>query len=259
MRFQAYRKLLAGALGLVWGIVLLGPARLALARDLPGLPQMGQAASEAMLEPLPQSCAHSTRLALPRDLNRVMDSVVIVQNGGEIGSGVLVSETGHILTAAHLLRSAVRVAVYLASGDVHAGQVLRLDSSQDIAVLKIPGQGYSCLPIAQNVPPLGSRIFAVGFLPVQNARFVVSEGKIQAYQASSLKNAPAYIRTDMALQPGSSGGPLLDVQGRVVGIISGQIGATAQDGIPAQAKRQPVSFGVPAHFALKLLQSAWRD
>lgn len=259
MRFQAYRKLLARAVGLVLAIVLLGLARLALSRDLPGLPQMGQASSEAMLEPLPQPCAHSTRLALPRDLNRVMDSVVIVQNGGEIGSGVLVSETGHILTAAHLLRSTVRAAVYLASGDVQAGQVLRLDSSQDIAVLKIPGRGYPCLPITQSAPPLGSRIFAVGFLPVQNARFVMSEGQLQAYQASAQKNAPAYIRTDMALQPGSSGGPLLDDQGRVVGIISGQLGATAQGGISAHARRQPVSFGVPARFAVKLIQSAWRD
>ena len=241
MRFQAYRKPLATALGLAVAMVANGSEH---AGGLPG---------QSDREPLIQPCARQARLALPRDLDRVMDSVVIVQNGGEIGSGVLVSETGHILTAAHLLRSTVRAAVYLASGDVQAGQVLRLDSSQDIAVLKIRGHGYPCLPITPNVPPLGSRIFAVGFLPVQNARFVVSEGPLQAYQASALKNAPAYIRTGMALQPGSSGGPLLDAQGQVVGIISGQIGATAH------ARGQPVSFGVPARFAVRLIQSVWRD
>lgn len=181
-----------------------------------------------VLQRLPnQGCEIQSTYQLPRDFQRLLPSMVIVQNSAQIGSGVIVSEDGHVLTAAHLVRNADWVAVYLNSGETVQGRILHtkrmLQPDSDIAIIKIPGQHYPCLPISTEPLSPGSRIFSIGFsFADENGGFTMQEGTVGPYHSHTALGTSA-LQTTLNLAPGSSGGPLLNAQGQVVGIITGKI------------------------------------
>jgi serine protease Do len=194
-------------LGLLW-------APLAPAADRTAQPDSPLAAQPLTI----RGCADIQRASLPRDLDKVMDSVVIVQNGSNIGSGVLVSEEGYILTAAHVVTGAQSVAVYLADGESVPGQVLRVDPDQDVALVKIAGGQYHCLPLQRKEPVIGSEVYGIGVRLAGNLAFTVARAQVKGYLEAG--GGPVYIQTDANLAPGNSGGPLLNASGEVVGIVS---------------------------------------
>ena len=171
--------------------------------------------------PMPaiSSCPIRSGYVLPRDLDRVIHSVVIVQNGGNIGTGVVISPEGHILTAAHVLSGAKQAVVYMHSGAVETGQIYRSKRSQDIAVLKLNIPTPACLNVRKGRLPIGAPIYGIGFNTRQGGGFLWRQGQVQGYRWVGLPAMP-YIETAMNLTAGNSGGPLLDNQGRVAGIIS---------------------------------------
>jgi S1-C subfamily serine protease len=192
-------------------------------------------------------CHPAQTLQLPRDLPQVMDSVVLVQNGSEIGSGVIVSPDGYLLTASHVVGDSSRAAVYLASGEVLNAQVLRTNPERDIALLKLEKSNLSCLPIRKSLPSVGSRLFSIGASPVGEVQFRVIPGTIQGYQGGA--GHPLYLQTDANLNPGNSGGPFLDEQGRVIGIIGWKSVA------PDWASH---SFGPTADVAERTMKIGWK-
>lgn len=183
-------------------------------------------------------CPTQTKLALPANFQRVMESVVIVQNGDTIGSGVIISTGGAILTAEHLLSNANQVAVYLSSGAVETGQVISRNKAQDIALIKLQTHPLACLPIRQDWLPVGSAIYSVGFSTAHGGRFFWSTDKIKGYRWFG-KHSPIYIQTGLDLMPGNSGGPLLDQNAQVVGIISWKLKLD---------KHAAYSYGALAHW-----------
>jgi S1-C subfamily serine protease len=164
-------------------------------------------------------CPTQPNMVLPANIQRVMESVVIVQNGATIGSGVIISKQGDILTAEHLLSNTNQVAVYLSSGAVETGQVINRNKAQDIALIKLQTHPLACLPIRHNWLPVGSTIYSVGFSTANGGHFFWSTDKIKSYRWFG-SHSPIYIQTGLDLMPGNSGGPLLDQNGQVVGIIS---------------------------------------
>ncbi|HEY9685457.1 MAG TPA: serine protease [Coleofasciculaceae cyanobacterium] len=200
-----------GALMLVLGLSM---APLAPAADWTGQPKSPLAAQPLTI----QGCADVQSVSLPSDLDKVMDSVVIVQNGSNIGSGVLVSEEGYILTAAHVVSGAQSVAVYLSTGETVPGQVMRIDPDQDVALVKIAGGQYHCLPLQRKEPVIGSEVYGIGVQLANNLAFMVARAKVKGYLGAG--GGPVYIQTDANLVPGNSGGPLLNANGEVVGIVS---------------------------------------
>jgi S1-C subfamily serine protease len=164
-------------------------------------------------------CPTQTQISLPSNIQRIMESVVIVQNGATIGSGVIISTEGAILTAEHLLSNANQVAVYLSSGAVETGQVISRNKAQDIALIKLQTHPLACLPLRNAWLPVGSPIYSVGFSTAHGGRFFWSTDKIKGYRWFG-SHSPIYIQTGLDLMPGNSGGPLLDQNGQVVGIIS---------------------------------------
>jgi S1-C subfamily serine protease len=182
---------------------------------------MAVAATPApVLKPMKIHACHTQKqYQLPRDLKQVLRSVVIVQNKAEIGSGVIVSEEGYILTAAHVLANADQVAVYLNSGSALPAKVVRMDTLQDIALIKIPDNQYPCLPMMTSPLPAGSHIFSLGFSLEGNNGILMKEGKVKSNRFARA-NGPYYLQTNLDLKPGHSGGPLLNRYGQVAGIIS---------------------------------------
>jgi S1-C subfamily serine protease len=224
MRIQAFLLLMAST-----GLLSLG--------SVPDLQveKPHQAASVSMTQWLrSHPCRHPIHYQLPNDFKRLLPSLVIVQNNAQLGTGVLISDEGYLLTAAHLVQNANQVAIYLSTGETVPGRVIgpRTSSSDatrpDIALVQIPGNYHQCLPLTNQPPTPGSPIFGIGFaLANRSAGFRLREGTVDPYPASTEQNAPAsqtdILQTTIDFEPGSSGGPLLNRQGEIVGIITGKI------------------------------------
>jgi len=184
------------------------------------------------------ACYKEEMTALPNDIAEILEGVVTIRVGKTFASGFIVSENGYILTAAHVVKGVDKVLVRLISGLELDATVERVDSPQDIALIKIPGFGHSCLQLAGgDLVEVGVEIFAIGTPALEELESSVSKGIVSGYRRIE---GYSYIQTDASLNPGNSGGPLLNGQGKVIGIISWKIAIPGFEGL---------AFGVPIKLA----------
>jgi len=149
-------------------------------------------------------------------------SVVTIKTNVGQGTGFIISDDGYIVTNAHVLADSNG---YLAQGikAVTSEQVeksatfIGYNSNLDLALLKIGGT-YQSIELGNSDDlKIGEKVIAIGN-PL-GLQFSVSEGIISAINRDVASNGlPAYIQTDAALNPGNSGGPLINKEGKVVGI-----------------------------------------
>jgi S1-C subfamily serine protease len=170
------------------------------------------------------------------------------QSGETNGSGFIISADGQVVTNAHVVGTAQTVQVYLRDGREFTGKVLGRDRLTDVALIKISGQ--TDLPTvkidatAQPVP--GQWAIAIGSpLELDNS---VTLGIVSAINRSSTQVGipdlrSTFIQADVAINPGSSGGPLLNAQGAAIGINT----AINKEG-------QGLSFAIPAKTAQRVTQ-----
>ncbi len=157
--------------------------------------------------------------------------------GGGAGSGVLFTPDGYILTNAHVVRGGARLEVALTDGSTHAAQLCGADPATDTAVVRIEG---SSLPHAQFGESarlkVGQLCIAIGnplgFSSTVSAGVVSALGRnMRAQDGRLMENI---IQSDVALNPGNSGGPLVDTRARVIGVNTAMIFGA-----------QGISFAVP--------------
>ncbi len=166
----------------------------------------------------------------------------------DFGSGFLIDQEGFILTNHHLVEGAQALEVSLADGRSAPGRMVRSDPSSDIALLKIELEN---LPVARlgdsNELEVGQQILAIGhpFGLLQT----VSSGIVAALGRSDLSLLPYenFIQTDAAISPGSSGGPLVSLQGEVVGINTAIYSHSGKG-------NHGISFAVPINLARALAE-----
>lgn len=170
-----------------------------------------------------------------------------------VGSGVIYSSDGLILTAAHVVTGASSLTVTLTDGRELAAQVVAIDSALDLAVLRAAGSDLpaaalgssSGLRIGQAVVAIGSALgtydgsVTVGILSGTDRSITVADGTRSGQTLTGL------LQTDAAINEGDSGGPLLDLAGHVVGIITA-----------ASTSAQGLGFAVPIDAAADLIQQA---
>jgi serine protease Do len=160
------------------------------------------------------------------------------------GSGFIVSPDGVILTNAHVVRDASEVTVKLQDRREYRAKVLGSDPKTDVAVLKIDAKNLPVLPIGSTRSlQVGEWVLAIG--SPYNLESTVTAGVVSAKG----RNLPGdqgvpFIQTDVAVNPGNSGGPLINTRGEVVGINS-QI--YSQSG-----GYQGLSFAIPIDVATRI-------
>jgi S1-C subfamily serine protease len=152
-----------------------------------------------------------------------------------LGSGVIIDDQGDILTALHVVADTTDIQVTFADGTQSSAQVTTSQADHDIAVLsahKFPQEVVPAVLGNPNAMRVGDDVYAVGnpFGLYGSLSGGVISGFGRSFQAvGSTQKLDGLIQIDAAVNPGNSGGPLLNRYGQVIGIITGILNPTDQD------------------------------
>ncbi len=169
------------------------------------------------------------------------------QRATSLGSGVVVSPDGYILTNNHVVDGATDVKVSFADKEEYPAKVIGTDKYTDMAVLKINKTGLTTLPFANSAhAEVGDVVLAIGepFGLGQTVTMGIISAKGRA--GLGIERFEDFIQTDAAINRGNSGGALIDTRGDLVGIntaiLSGETGGN-----------QGIGFAIPANLATNIM------
>jgi serine protease Do len=158
------------------------------------------------------------------------------------GSGFVVDEAGHVLTNHHVIEGATSVSVALPGGRTVAADIVGTDPDTDIAVLQVKAEGLVPAKLGDSdAIVVGEWVMAIG--SPYGLSNTVTTGIVSAKGRSGVSGLPfeGLLQTDAAVNPGNSGGPLVNLKGEVVGITSSMVSRSGgYDGI---------SFAIPINRA----------
>jgi serine protease Do len=160
-------------------------------------------------------------------VDQIKPYIVTVRIGTGHGSGVIIGKDGFVITNSHVVGSAESVQIVTSLGLEIEGKVVALNKQRDVALIKIPMRIREPISISLDLPQVGSDIFAVGSPLNEELALTVTKGISSAVRKDSA-SGNFFIQGDVAISPGSSGGPLFDKSGNVIGIaVAGYSGSNA--------------------------------
>jgi S1-C subfamily serine protease len=174
--------------------------------------------------PKPAVAKPVTAATAPADANR--SSPKSAKTVGQTGTGFVISSSGHVVTNNHVIAGCV--------GDIHGSLngespvVLRLvssDETNDLALLQASGSFKEVATIRDKAIHSGDTVVAIGypFHGLLTSDFTVTTGIVSSL--SGVFNDTRYLQISAAVQPGNSGGPLLDTNGQIVGMVAAKLNA----------------------------------
>ncbi len=169
------------------------------------------------------------------------------QPDSSLGSGVIVSEQGLILTNEHVIASADEIEVALADGRKLAAKVVGTDPDTDLAVLKVEAENLPSITFAANEKlSVGDVVLAIGN-PFGVGQ-TVTQGIISALGRNHLgiNTYENFIQTDASINPGNSGGALIDAEGNLIGINSAIYSRSGGS--------MGIGFAIPASIAKQVME-----
>ncbi len=165
------------------------------------------------------------------------------------GSGVIITEDGYIVTNNHVIEGATNIEVTLNSNQTYKATLVGADPATDVALLKIEANGLPTIPFGDSDKlRLGEWVIAIG--SPYDLRSTITAGIVSA-KGRSMPNytgefkIESFIQTDAAVNPGNSGGALVDKNGNLVGINTAIISQTGS--------YSGYSFAVPANIVKKIV------
>jgi S1-C subfamily serine protease len=169
------------------------------------------------------------------------------------GTGFFITEDGYLVTNHHVVDDAHSYAIRTSKGRLPA-RIVRTDEKDDVAVLKVDGS-FSALPVSSNgTARLGESVFTIGFpfLELQGTKPKLTRGEISSL--AGMKDDPRYFQISVPVQPGNSGGPLVNSSGEVVGVVTmrlGDLGTLRMTG----ALPQNVNYALKASHVRQLIDA----
>tara|TARA_B100000029_G_scaffold281005_2_gene275148 strand:- start:41409 stop:43487 length:2079 start_codon:yes stop_codon:yes gene_type:complete len=140
-----------------------------------------------------------------------------------IGSGFVIREDGLLVTNSHVVNSNTVAMITLSNGIKKTGQVLVTDKKSDLALIKIDAQNLDTLEFGNSSELLlGQEIIVIGYPKGLVGSATITKGLVSAIR-ENLFGLNSVIQTDAALNPGNSGGPMLDLSGKVIGVAQAKI------------------------------------
>ena len=177
-----------------------------------------------------------------------MDYVLDATSGG---SGIILTEDGYIATNSHVVDDSTKTGVMITLSDKreYLGTIVGVDEKTDLAVIKIDAEGLTPAEFADSEKlSVGQRVFAIG-TPL-DIEFLnsLTEGTLSAV-GRLLNSYVRYLQTDAAVNPGNSGGALVDEYGRVIGMNTAKIASSGYDNM---------GFAIPSDTVVEIINKLIR-
>ena len=148
------------------------------------------------------------------------------ENPTASGSGFFITDDGYLISNYHVVKDATKVRLLTSAGLIDA-KVVQVDAANDLALLKADGR-FAPLPIAASrTVNLGGTVATIGFPDIGMQGFSPKLAKGEIASLSGVQDDPRYFQISVPVQPGNSGGALVDERGNVVGIVSAKLSARA--------------------------------
>lgn len=185
------------------------------------------------------------------------ESVVWLQFGGILGSGFVFHESGLVLTNDHIFPSVLfdygtDVDVFLNNGTWFIGTIIKRDPRRDVAVVRLQrGQPFAALTIGDSDSTrLGEEVIALGYplTSILGTQISVTKGVLSGKPKifnQSIQEDQNFLQNDAPVNPGNSGGPLINSSGEVVGIVTAKLVGVGLEG---------VSLAIPINDVLPFVQ-----
>jgi S1-C subfamily serine protease len=192
------------------------------------------------------------------------------QNTTEVGAGFIYDDGGHIVTANHVLAGADNVSVVFKDGDRYDAYVVGRDAFTDTAVLKlVESNSTADKDIIRSTKPvtlgnssaikIGDRVVTIGYpfaSKIALTAGVIGQTDYLLYFPFLGYSVPNTIETDVAVNPGNSGGPLINMDGKVVGMIYGRLNPSAS----ASSSQFPgLSVAIPSNTITRVATGLIQD
>lgn len=173
-----------------------------------------------------------------QSLPSVMTLKVLKNNGDNVlGTGFMAIKDGMAITAWHVVRDAKSVNAKFSDGqEFESSGLVDKDEKRDIALIRVKVFGKNLLPVATSAPDVGSTAYVIG--APEGLEFSITSGLLSQIQASDGIN---HYQFSCPASPGNSGGPLINAQGQVIGVVSFQL-----------REGQNLNFAVPSTYVLGL-------
>ncbi|MGA9777156.1 MAG: tetratricopeptide repeat-containing serine protease family protein [Verrucomicrobiia bacterium] len=177
------------------------------------------------------------------------------------GTGFFITEDGYLVSNYHVVKDATKVRLLTSAGLIDA-KVVQVDAANDLALLKANAEGrmkneeiFKPLPIAASrTVVLGGTVATVGFPDIGLQGFAPKLAKGEIASLSGAGDDPRYFQISVPVQPGNSGGALVDERGNVIGIVSAKLDASvalaASGALP-----ENVNYAVKSSLLLSFLES----
>ncbi len=175
-------------------------------------------------------------------LAALVKAVVTIETSDGHGSGFLVTNDGYLITNAHVVDDQSAVKVRFEQGFTLDGNVVKVNRDFDVALVKVPGNDLPALSAGDDAGlQLGEEIFAIGTPLDKELGQTVTRGIMSGRREFEGRS---FLQTDVSINAGNSGGPLIDESGKVVGVATLKISESGVQGI---------GFGVPMSKAIEML------
>ena len=179
-------------------------------------------------------------------------SVVLIQTDAATGSGFVLSEDGYVVTNYHVVADGAEINVVLWNSAVHKATLVGYDDNNDIALLKMSGNGFQAVTLgSSDALIVGDQVAAIGN-PLGELTSTLTVGYVSAKErdVSTESATISMLQTDCAINSGNSGGPLFNMKGEVVGITSAKYSGMSSSG----ASIEGIGFAIPMDDAVSILE-----
>lgn len=209
--------------------------------------EQGSSSNPMMQDPFFQRFFGGQNGAKPRD-----------RREGGLGSGVIISNDGYILTNNHVIDKATTLKVSLSDGRDFTGKLIGADPQTDVALIKIPASGLPTLKYANSDSArVGDLCFAIGNPFGQDHTVTMGIVSAKGRKLEGRTYLQNFIQTDAAINPGNSGGALLNSEGELIGMNTAILSGGSSFG--GEGGNIGIGFAVPANMARQVTEQLMKS
>jgi len=173
---------------------------------------------------------------------RSIESTVTLTLGNKIGSGAFITKDGLILTCSHVVEGATEYDVILSNNVKVKGKVIRVSPEFDVALVQVEGIEVKPLPLGKSLNiEEGEEVYTIGTPNYTNLGQSISKGIVSGIRVI---DEYSFLQTDASVNPGNSGGPLINAKGEIIGVVNMKV---------IKQGTERIGFAVPIDVAVEKL------